>query len=111
LMPDYSTKWSLVGTMATVSQTLGLQFDASDWKISLGELELRKRLSWVVEMIDVWHAAVLGRTCLIREDSWLVKEPQSTDFSDQKSQTTMSKHFIHMYRLTIILRQALNTLL
>jgi hypothetical protein len=111
LMPDYSTKWSLVGTMATVSQTLGLQFDASDWKISLGELELRKRLSWVVEMIDVWHAAVLGRTCLIREDSWLVKEPQLTDFSDQKSQTTMSKHFIHMYRLTIILRQVLNTLL
>jgi hypothetical protein len=111
LMPDYSTKWSLVGTMVTVSQTLGLQFDASDWKISLGELELRKRLSWVVEMIDVWHAAVLGRTCLIREDSWLVREPQLTDFSDQESQTIMSKHFIHMYRLTVILRQVLNTLL
>jgi hypothetical protein len=111
LMPDYSTKWSLVGTMVTVSQTLGLQFDASDWKISLDELELRKRLSWVVEMIDVWHAAVLGRTCLIQEDSWLVKEPQLTDFSDHGSQTTMSKHFIHMYRLTAILRQVLNTLL
>jgi len=108
LMPDYSTKWSLVGTMVTVSQTLGLQFDASDWKISLAELELRKRLSWVVEMIDVWHAAVLGRTCLIREDSWLVKEPQLTDFSDQESQ--MSRHLIHMYKLTAILRQVLNTL-
>lgn len=111
LMPDYSTKWSLVGTMVTVSQTLGLHFDASHWNIARAEAELRKRLSWVVEMIDVWHAAALGRTCLIREDDWLMPEPQLSDFSDQERQTTMPKHFIHMYKLTMILRQILVTLL
>jgi len=111
LMPDYSTKWSLVGTMVTISQTLGLQFDASHWKVTPAETELRKRLSWIVEMIDVWHAAALGRSCLIREDDWLVPEPQLADFSDQERQTTMPKHFIHMYKLTMILRQVLITLL
>ena len=111
LMPDYSTKWSLVGTMVTISQTLGLQFDASHWKVTPAETELRKRLSWIVGMIDVWHAAALGRSCLIREDDWLVPEPQLADFSDQERQTTMPKHFIHMYKLTMILRQVLITLL
>lgn len=111
LMPDYSTKWSLVGTMVTISQTLGLQFDSSQWKVSPIEAELRKRLSWIVEMIDVWHAAALGRTCLIREDDWLVQEPQLANFSDQESQTTMPKHLIHMYKLTMILRRVLTTLL
>jgi hypothetical protein len=110
LMPDYSTKWSLVGTMVTISQTLGLQFDASHWKVSSAEVALRKRLSWVVEMIDVWHAAALGRTCLIREDDWLAPEPRLADFSDQENQTTMPKHLIHMYKLTMILRQVLTTL-
>lgn len=111
LMPDYSTKWSLVGTMVTTSQTLGLQFDVSHWNVSPAEAELRKRLSWVVEMIDVWHAAALGRTCLIREDDWLVPEPRLDHFSDQENQTTMPKHFIHMYKLSMILRKVLTTLL
>jgi hypothetical protein len=62
-MPDYSIKWSLVGMMVTISQTLGLQFDDSQWKVSPAEAELRKRLSWIVGMIDVWHAAALRRTC------------------------------------------------
>lgn len=111
LMPDYSTKWSLVGTMVTISQTLGLQFDASHWKVSPFEAELRRRLSWVVEMIDVWHAAALGRTCLTREDDWLVAEPRPDDFPDHENQISMPKHFMHMYKLTMILRQVLTTLL
>ncbi|CAD0084064.1 unnamed protein product, partial [Aureobasidium vineae] len=110
LMPDYSTKWSLVGTMVTMSQTLGLQFDPSHWNIPLTEVDLRKRLSWTVEMIDIWHAAALGRSCLIREDDWLVPMPRSTDFSHQENQTTMQKHFVHMHELTLILRQVLTTL-
>ncbi|KAG9605579.1 hypothetical protein KCU77_g239, partial [Aureobasidium melanogenum] len=88
LMPDYSTKWSLVGTMVTIAQTLGLQFDPSLWPISMSELDLRKRLSWTVEMIDVWHAATLER----------------------ESQTSMPKHLVHMYKLTMILRRVLTTL-
>ena len=97
--------------MVTISQNLGLQFDANHWEVSPSEAELRKRLSWVVEMIDVWHAAALGRTCLIREDDWLVLEPQPAGFSDQERQTAMPKHFMHMYKLTMILRQVLTTLL
>ncbi|KAG9524853.1 hypothetical protein KCU93_g6104, partial [Aureobasidium melanogenum] len=88
LMPDYSTNWSLVGTMVTIAQTLGLQFDPTLWPISTGELNLRKRLSWTVGMIDVWHAASLER----------------------ENQTSMPKHLVHMYKLTMILRRVLTTL-
>ncbi|KAI1588660.1 Aes Esterase lipase [Pyrenophora tritici-repentis] len=109
LMPDYATKWSLVGTMVTVSQTLGLHFDPTHWYIHSTEIELRKRLSWAVKMVDVWHAAVLGRSCLIHDDDWLVPEPCLDDFSHE-SQTPFPAHFIHMYKLTIILHTALKTL-
>lgn len=111
LTPDYATKWSLVGTMVTVSQTLGLHFDPTHWSTLPSEIELRKRLSWVVKMVDVWHAAVLGRSCLIHDDDWLVPHPCANDFSHQESQTIFPAHFIHMYKLTDILHTALTTLL
>lgn len=111
LMPDYSTMWSLVGIMVTIAQTLGLQFSPDCWAIPDAEIQLRKRLAWTVEMIDVWHAAALGRSCLIREDDWLVPGPIPVDFSNQESSATMPKHFIHMYKLTLLLRQSLTTLL
>lgn len=97
--------------MVTVSQTLGLHFDPTHWNILPAEIELRKRLSWAVKMVDVWHAAVLGRSCLIHDDNWLVPEPCSSDFSDQESQKISLAHFVHMYRLTHILHTALTTLL
>ncbi|KAL7770424.1 hypothetical protein CFE70_000358 [Pyrenophora teres f. teres 0-1] len=111
LMPDYATKWSLVGTMVTVSQTLGLHFDPTHWNILSTEIELRKRLSWAVRMVEVWHAAVLGRSCLIHDDDWLVPEPCPGDFSHEESQTPFPAHFIHMYKLTIILYTTLTKLL
>lgn len=110
LMPDYSTKWSLVGSMVTIAQTLGLQFDPSLWPISTSELDLRKRLSWTVEMIDVWHAATLGRACLIREEDWLCPAPKDANFTERESQTSMPKHLVHMHQLTVILRRVLTTL-
>ncbi|USP80439.1 hypothetical protein yc1106_07713 [Curvularia clavata] len=110
LMPDYATKWSLVGTMVAVSQTLGLHFDPSCWSISPTEKELRKRLSWAVKMVEVWHAAVLGRSCLIHDDDWLVPPPSVNDFSQEESKTPFPAHFIHMYQLTTILRTTLTTL-
>ncbi|KAE8869289.1 hypothetical protein PTNB73_04342 [Pyrenophora teres f. teres] len=110
LIPDYATKWSLVGTMVTVSQTLGLHFDPTHWNILSTEIELRKRLSWAVRMVEVWHAAVLGRSCLIHDDDWLVPEPCPGDFSHEESQTPFPAHFIHMYKLTIILYTTLTKL-
>ncbi|CAA9956767.1 fungal specific transcription factor domain protein [Pyrenophora teres f. maculata] len=110
LMPDYATKWSLVGTMVTVSQTLGLHFDPTHWNILSTEIELRKRLSWAVRMVEVWHAAVLGRSCLIHDDDWLVPEPCPGDFSHEESQTPFPAHFIYMYKLTIILYTTLTKL-
>jgi hypothetical protein len=111
ILPDYSTKWSLVGTMVTISQTLGLHFDPTSWNVLPAEVELRKRLSWIVKMIDVWHAAVLGRSCLIQDDDWLVPPPSLNDFSQQEGETPFPAHFIHMYKLTTILHTALTTLL
>ncbi|EUC39970.1 hypothetical protein COCMIDRAFT_110019 [Bipolaris oryzae ATCC 44560] len=110
LMPDYATKWSLVGTMVTVSQTLGLHFNPTSWSVSSAEVGLRKRLSWTVKMIDVWHAAVLGRSCLIHDDDWLVPPPCRDDFSEQERKTLFPANFISMYELTNILQMTLKTL-
>lgn len=111
LMPDYATKWSLVGAMVTVSQTLGLHFNPTFWRISSAEIELRKRLSWTVKMIDVWHAAVLGRSCLIHDEDWLIPPPSLDDFLEEERKTLFPAHFIRMYELTIILHTTLKTLL
>ncbi|XP_014557218.1 hypothetical protein COCVIDRAFT_97745 [Bipolaris victoriae FI3] len=110
LMPDYATKWSLVGAMVTVSQTLGLHFNPTFWSISSAEIELRKRLSWTVKMIDVWHAAVLGRSCLIHDEDWLIPPPSLDDFLEEERKTLFPAHFIRMYELTIILHTTLKTL-
>ncbi|KAL6149793.1 hypothetical protein ACJBU6_11325 [Exserohilum turcicum] len=110
LMPEYSTKWSLVGIMVAVSQTLGLHFDPTSWDILPAEVQLRKRLSWAVKMIDVWHAAVLGRSCLIHDEEWPVPPPFLSDFSQQECEATFPAHFIHMYKLTDILHTVLTTL-
>jgi hypothetical protein len=111
LVPEYATKWSLVGTILTTSQTLGLQFDPSRWNISPADVDLRKRLSWVVKSIDVWHAAVLGRSCLINDDDWMVLPPNLADFSYQEKQTTFPIQFVRTYELTSILHLVLSTLL
>ncbi|EMD93697.1 hypothetical protein COCHEDRAFT_1223361 [Bipolaris maydis C5] len=110
LMPDYATKWSLVGTMVTVSQTMGLHLNPTLWSVSTAEIDLRKRLSWTVKMIDVWHAAVLGRSCLIHDDDWLVPPPSLDDFSEEERKTPFPAHFIHMYELTMVLHTTLKTL-
>lgn len=95
LMPDYATKWSLVGTTVTVAQTLGLHFNSTFWSIPNAEIELRKRLWWTVKMI-VWHAAVLGRSCLIHDDDWLVLPPSLDGFSEEERTTLFPAQFIHM---------------
>ncbi|THY19389.1 hypothetical protein D6D01_07072 [Aureobasidium pullulans] len=109
LMPDYATKWSLVGIMVTVSQTLGLQHDPSHWDISPAKVQLRNRLSWSVKMIDVWYAAVLGRSCLVREDDWLVPEPRAGEVTASDSPKMLPTHLVHMYKLTSILHTTLTT--
>ncbi|EMD62609.1 hypothetical protein COCSADRAFT_173048 [Bipolaris sorokiniana ND90Pr] len=95
LMPDYATKWSLVGTTVTVAQTLGLHFNSTFWSIPNAEIELRKRLWWTVKMI-VWHAAVLGRSCLIHDDDWLVLPPSLDGFSEEERTTLFPAQFIHI---------------
>lgn len=111
LMPDYAGRWSLVGTIITTSQTLGLQYDPSQWNLPAAEIELRKRLSWTVKMIDVWHAAVLGRSCLIQEDQWLISAPIAEQLSHSDTEVAYQRHMVHLYELTLVLHKALKTLL
>lgn len=111
LIPDCASNWSLVGMMAAMAQTLGLQLDPTGWNLSANEVGLRKRLSWVVKMIDIWHAAVLGRSCLISDDDWVVSPPDLGDFSFEEISTTFPARFIQMYELTSILHGVLTSLL
>jgi len=110
--PDHATKWSLVGTMVTIAQAIGLQYDPSDFTAGLEEIILRKRLSWVVKMVDVWHAAILGRSCLICEDDWLITSPKKEEVMspDGKLDDTLACLFLEMYELTTILKGVLSTL-
>lgn len=65
LVLDSAFKWTLLGTVVSASQSIGLHLDARSWKLPQEEVLLRRRISWTVFAFDKWLALSLGRPCHI----------------------------------------------
>jgi hypothetical protein len=72
LDPDVAFKWSLVGTLVSMSETMGLHLDPEKWNIPQHQIDLRRRLSWTVFALDTWFALSLGRPTRISKENWML---------------------------------------
>ncbi|KAK4221325.1 fungal-specific transcription factor domain-containing protein [Podospora fimiseda] len=112
--------WVLTSQVLAIGEELGLNLDCTDWNIPDWEKGLRRRLAWAVLMQDKWSSLIHGRPSHIVNSYWqippvtLIDFPESAADDDDKEGSTEVEQgrllFIHLTRLTHIMRLALETL-
>jgi hypothetical protein len=108
LLLESPLRWSLVGLTVSMAQTLGLHLDPSSWDLPPDEIETRKKLGWLVWVLDKWYAFSLGRPSHISRNNWLVIESYSAeDVSDSGNEI----YTTNLSKLTNILDNVLADLL
>ncbi|KAL2809158.1 fungal-specific transcription factor domain-containing protein [Aspergillus granulosus] len=79
LVLDSAWKWTLLGIAVSMAHTLGLHLDPQTWNLPQSEIILRRRLSWLIYILDKWLAFSFGRPTHISLDDWLVVELTDLD--------------------------------
>ncbi|KAL2219178.1 putative C6 transcription factor [Thermoascus aurantiacus ATCC 26904] len=64
-----NTGWNYLGLAVRMAMSLGLHKEFPEWKISLLQREIRRRLWWGVYIFDSGAAKTFGRPILLPEDS------------------------------------------
>ncbi|KAL2009100.1 hypothetical protein VTN00DRAFT_7294 [Thermoascus crustaceus] len=64
-----NTGWNFLGLAVRMAMSLGLHKEFPEWKISLLQREIRRRLWWGVYIFDSGAAKTFGRPILLPEDS------------------------------------------
>jgi hypothetical protein len=111
LVAEAPYKGSLMGSLAAVAITLGLHLDAGSWNIPVGQIVLRRRLSFVIFCLDKWMAASLGRPRQLRDDDWIVTTLGATDRRGTQLTDAEWHHLTVFGQITQILDSALSKLL
>lgn len=101
----------LIVQLVSVSQSLGLHLDCSEWDIPDWETGLRRRIAWAVYMQDKWTALLEGRPSLISEEGWIVRHLSDSDFpevmeDDQEGSSEVGRGrevFMSMAKLSVLL--------
>lgn len=96
LTPTYSWFSSVAATMA---KALGLQYDCSEWNISLTEKQFRHRLWWATFIMDIWISIDNPGGRSIGPQDYDVPLPKVTD------EKKKSAHFDCLVNLTHLLAQ------
>lgn len=85
----------LMAKLVSVSHTLGLHLDCTDWSISASEKRLRKRLWATIYLVEKWSNANLGLPSILTDENSTWDEYTEDDPS--------SSLFVHFGKLTRIL--------
>lgn len=101
LMPETDERASLAGILTAMSNSLGLQYDPSDWEIPEEEKSLRRRLATLVKANDTWTALAAGRPPFISSDNWSVD--MTNEASADQNREGPSEIFLQYAQLTDIL--------
>ncbi|KAL5492320.1 hypothetical protein ACEPAI_3767 [Sanghuangporus weigelae] len=56
-----SQRWTLMGTVIKLAQSIGLHRDSTRWKLSPEETKLRRELFWEIYVYDSWQSLTYGR--------------------------------------------------
>lgn len=115
---DTPFKWTIMSTIVSIAQSLGLNRDPTNWPIPSWEINVRKRLAWAVFVQEKWLALNFGRASHIHSDDWDIPVLTEDDFSDvdrrhegvDPSERFSSQHFINLCALTIIVDDILRNL-
>lgn len=98
IQSDNSTLFSanlLMAKLVSVSHTLGLHLDCSDWSISSSEKRLRKRLWATVYLVEKWCSANLGLPSILNDEN--------STWDEYSEEDPSSSLFVHFGKLTRIL--------
>ncbi|CDO54719.1 hypothetical protein DV495_003323 [Geotrichum candidum] len=98
IQSDNSTLFStnlLMAKLVSVSHTLGLHLDCSEWSISSSEKRLRKRLWATVYLVEKWCSANLGLPSILNDEN--------STWDEYSEEDPSSLLFVHFGKLTRIL--------
>ena len=103
-----------IGTLVGMAHDLGLNIDPSGWNLPPTDRSRRKRLWWLVYIVDKWAALGLGRPSYIHDDGFTVPLPNLEDLpatmiTGAVLPRTSSRMFVAMAALTQILSAVLST--
>jgi len=108
---DRPFKWSLIGFIINMAQTLGLHLSPDSWRIPYHEIQLRRRLSWLIFTMDKWLALSLGCPSNLMEDNWTVIQIHDKTLLASSAETEENSFVTQFSKLTIILNSVLQKLL
>lgn len=104
-------KWSLLGSLTHMAQTLGLHLNPEGWRVPYQEIQLRKRLSWLIFTIDKWFAFSFGRPSNISRDNWTITDIRSETLgASNTAEGTENLYHTQFSKLTNILDSVLRQL-
>ena len=79
---DPGTLWVLSGIALRIGQRLGLHRDGLSLGLSIFETEMRRRLSWLIALIDGRSAQVAGQGGSVISYGWNLELPSNVNDSD-----------------------------
>lgn len=108
---DRPFKWSLLGSIITMAQTLGLHLNPEGWRIPYHEIQLRRRLSWIIFVVEKWFALSFGSPSNLTEDNWSIVQVHVKMGPNSNVEMEESQQILELSRLTAILSSVLQQLL
>lgn len=108
---DRPFKWSLLGSIISMAQTLGLHLDPEAWRIPYHEIQLRQRLSWLIFVMDKWLALSFGCPTNLTEDNWSIVQIHTKAGRSSNTEAKETPQVMQFSRLTTTLGDTLQGLL
>lgn len=106
-----SFKWSLLGTLVSMAETMGLHEDPTNWNIPLRQINFRRRLAWMVYALDTWLALSLSRPPHISKDNWTVSGLEESHLEGACDERTDFTPLLRLAKLTALVNSVLRELL
>ncbi|RFU80539.1 hypothetical protein TARUN_1658 [Trichoderma arundinaceum] len=110
LISDSSFKWTLLGMVISAAHALGFHMDPAEWSIPRWQVAQRRRIAFMIFMIDTWMASSLGRPPMLSEENWLVTALSVEDEYGAGLEEADWRGFLYHAELTSILREVLSEL-
>jgi hypothetical protein len=107
---DRPFKWSLLGFIINAAQSIGLHLNPDAWRVPTHEIQLRKRISWLIFAMDKWFSLSLGFPSNLSDENWTVFQID-TKTAVASSAETENPFVIQFSKLTSILNSVLYKLL
>lgn len=101
----------LIVQLVSLSQSLGIHLDCSDWDIPDWEVGVRRRIGWALYMQDKWTSLLEGRPSLISEEDWAIEPLQKIDFPEFMEDEQEGSSEVERGRVVFMSMAELSTLL